>query len=139
VPVLALLNVFGQRSETSNGVAATARLSVSAPSRVRGGLLYQARFRIVAKKNVAQAALVLDRGWLDGLTINTIEPSPVSEASRNGKLALDLGPISRGHSYVLFVDFQANPTTVGQHDQTVTLYDGNRALVTVHRTITIFP
>jgi hypothetical protein len=139
VPVLALLNVFGQRSETSNGVAAAARLSVSAPSRVRGGLLYQARFRIVAKKNVAQAALVLDRGWLDGLTINTIEPSPVSEASRNGKLALDLGPISRGHSYVLFVDFQANPTTVGQHDQTVTLYDGNRALVTVHRTITIFP
>jgi hypothetical protein len=139
VPILALLNVFGQRPGTSTGVAAAAQLSVSAPSRVRGGLLYQARFRIVARKDVAQASLVLDRGWLDGLTINTVEPSPVSEASRNGKLALDLGPISRGQSYVLFVDFQANPTTVGSHDQNVTLYDGDRALISVHRTLTIFP
>jgi hypothetical protein len=139
VPILALFNLFGQRSETSTGAAASARLSVSAPARVRGGLLYQARFRIVATKKVAQAELVLDRGWLDGLTINTVEPSPVSEASENGKLALDLGPISRGQSYVLFVAFQANPTTVGRQDQTVTLYDGNRALITLHRTLTIFP
>jgi hypothetical protein len=139
VPVLALLNLFGQRPDTSTGVAAAARLSVSAPSRVRGGLLYQARFRIDARKNLTQAALVLDRGWLDGLTINTIEPSPVSQASENGKLGLDLGPISRGKSYVLFVDFQVNPTTLGRQDQTLTLYDGNRALVTIHRTFTIFP
>jgi hypothetical protein len=139
VPVLALLNLFGQRSETSSGVAAAARLTVSAPSRVRGGLLYQARFRVVAKKRLAQAALVLDRGWLDGMTINTIEPSPASQASENGKLGLDLGPISRGQSYVLFIDFQVNPTTVGRQDQTLTLYDGNRALITLHRTLTIFP
>jgi hypothetical protein len=139
VPVLALLNLFGQRSESSTGVAAAARLSVSAPSRVRGGLLYQARFRVVARKELAQAALVLDRGWLDGMTINTMEPSPASQSSKDGKLGLDLGPISRGQSYVLFVDFQVNPTTVGHHDQTVTLYDGDRALITLHRTITIFP
>jgi hypothetical protein len=139
VPVLALFNLFGQRSETSSGTAAAARFSVSAPSRVRGGLLYQARFTVVARKALAQASLVLDRGWLDGMTINTVEPGPVSEASHDGKLGLDLGPIERGSSYVLYVDFQVNPTTVGHHDQTVTLYDGNRALITIHRTITIFP
>jgi hypothetical protein len=139
VPVLALLNLFGQSPDTSSGTAAAARLSVVAPSHVRGGLLYQARFRVTAKKSLGQAALVLDRGWLDGLTINTVEPSPVSEASRNGKLSLDLGPISAGQSYVLFVDFQVNPTTVGRQDQTLTLYDGNRALITIHRTLTVFP
>jgi hypothetical protein len=32
-----------------------------------------------------------------------------------------------------------NPTNVGHRDQSVTLYDGNKALVTVHRTITVFP
>jgi hypothetical protein len=139
VPVLALLNFFGQRPDTSTGTAAAAGLSVSAPSRVRGGLLYQARFRVTARKSLAQAALVLDSGWLDGLTINTVEPSPASETSRNGKLALDLGPISSGRSYVLVVDFQVNPTTVGRQNQSLTLYDGNRALVTIHRTLTVFP
>jgi hypothetical protein len=139
VPVLALLNLFGQRPGTSTGTASAARLSVLAPSRVRGGLLYQARFRVTARKRLSQAALVLDSGWLDGLTINTLEPSPASETSRNGKLALDLGSISAGQSYVLVVDFQVNPTTVGRQDQNLTLYDGNRSLVTIHRTLTIFP
>jgi hypothetical protein len=139
VPVLALLNVFGQRPETSAGAVAAARLSISAPSRARGGLLYQARFGIEANENLHYATLVLARGWLDGLTINTVEPSPIGETSANGKLALGLGPISRDRSYVLFVDFQVNPTTLGRQDQTVTLYDGNRALVTLHRTLTIFP
>ena len=139
VPLLALANLFGQRPETSIGTVSAARFSISAPSRVRGGLLYQARFRITAKKKLDQAALVLDRGWLDGMTINTMEPSPVSQASENGKLGLDLGPIPAGKSYVLFVDFQVNPVNVGRRDQTVTLYDGNRSLITLHRTITIFP
>jgi hypothetical protein len=35
--------------------------------------------------------LVLDSGWGEGVTINTIEPSPVGEASRDGKLVFDLG------------------------------------------------
>lgn len=139
MPILALLNLFGQGRQTSTGSAGAARLSVSAPARVRGGLLYQARFRITARKKLHQAALVLDRGWLDGLTINTIEPSPVSQTSENGRLGLDLGPIPRGRSYVLFVDFQVNPTTVGRQNQTATLYDGNQALITLHRTLTVFP
>jgi hypothetical protein len=107
---------------------------------VRGGLLYQARFRITpTNKKLSQAALVLASGWLDGMTINTLEPSPVSETSINGKLALDLGPIPAGQSYVLAIDYQVNPTNVGHRDQTVWLYGGNKALITVHRTITVFP
>ena len=139
VPVLALLNVFGQRPESSTGAVAAAQLSVSAPAHVRGGLLYQARFTIAARKKLDQAELLLSRGWLDGLTINTLEPSPVSETSHGGDLGLDLGPISAGQSYVLYIAFQVNPTSVGRQDQTVTLYDGNRALVTLHRTLTVFP
>jgi hypothetical protein len=139
VPLLALANVFGQRPQSSTAAVGAARLSISAPSRVRSGLLYQARFRVTATRRIAQAELVLDRGWLDGLTINTIEPSPASETSQNGKLALDLGSIPRGQSYVLYIDLQVNPTSVGRQDQTVTLYDGNRALITIHRTLTVFP
>jgi hypothetical protein len=139
VPILALLNLFGQSPDSSAGTIAAARLSVSAPSHVRGGLLYQAQFHITAKKKLAHATLVLDQGWLDGLTINTVEPSPVSESSDNGKLALTLGAIPRGRSYVLYVAFQVNPTNVGSQNQGVTLYDGNRALITLHRALTVFP
>jgi hypothetical protein len=139
VPILALLNVFGQRPETTTGSAAAAQLSVSAPSRVRGGLLYQARFRITPTQKLTQATLVLASGWLDGMTINTLEPSPTSETSIGGKLALDLGPIPAGQPYVLVIDFQVNPTNVGHRDQTVWLYDGDKALISVHRTITVFP
>jgi hypothetical protein len=140
VPILALLNLFGQRPETTTGTASAVQLSVSAPSRVRGGLLYQARFRITpTDKKLTQATLVLASGWLDGMTINTLEPSPVSETSINGKLSLDLGPIPAGQSFVQVIDYQVNPTNVGHRDQSVTLYDGNKALVTVHRTITVFP
>jgi hypothetical protein len=139
VPILALFNLFGQSPDSSAGTAAAAQLSVSAPSHVRGGLLYQAQFHITAKKKLDHAVLVLDQGWLTGLTINTMEPSPVSEASDNGKLALTLGSIPAGQSYVLYVAFQVNPTTVGSQGQNVTLYDGNRALITLHRSLTIFP
>jgi hypothetical protein len=139
VPVLALFNLFGQRPETVTATAAAAQLSVSAPSRVRGGLLYQARFTITAKQKLDQAELVLARGWIHDLTINTMEPSPTSESSQDGQLGLDLGPIDAGQTYVLFIDYQVNPTNVGRQDQTVTLYDGNQALVTLHRTLTVFP
>jgi hypothetical protein len=139
VPLLALLNLFGQRPETTTGTAAAAKLSISAPSRVRGGLLYQARFHITPTKKLRRATLVLATGWLDGMTLNTLAPSSVSETSTNGKLALDLGPIPAGGSFVLVADFQVNPTNVGHRDQTVWLYDGNEALITLHRTITVFP
>lgn len=139
VPILALLNVFGQRPVLSTAGAPAARLSISAPSRVRGGLLYQARFDIVARKTIKHAALVLSSGWLQGLTFNSIEPSPSNQTSLDGNLSLGLGQISAGSSQLLFVYFQVNPINFGLRDQTATLYDGNKALVTIHRTLTIFP
>src|SRR4051812_13060834 len=124
VPVLALLNVFGQHPGTSTAVAGAARLQVYAPTRVRGGLLFEARFHITAKQEIKKATLVLDPGWLEGMTVNTIEPSPSSETSVNGNLSLELGRIARGRSYLLFVQFQVNPINVGHRPQTVWLYDG---------------
>ena len=42
-----------------------ARLEVYAPERVRGGLFYEARFRIDAIREVSEATLVLDSGWAE--------------------------------------------------------------------------
>ena len=139
VPALALFNVFGQRPSTSRAESAAASLKLVAPNHVRGGLLYEARFRVTAHRDLDRATLVLDPGWLESITMNTMEPSPVSESSDNGKLALNLGRIRAGTSHLLFLDFQVNPTNVGRRSQDVSLYDGNTKLLDVHRTITVFP
>jgi len=82
---------------------------------------------------------VLDPGWVEGMQINSINPQPVSEASQNGKIYLDLGHIPAGQSAIYFIEFQVNPTNVGHRSQDVRLDDTGRRLLTIERTITIYP
>ncbi len=139
VPILALFNVFGQRPSTATASSSSARLSVYAPTRLRGGLLYMARFRIEAYRDLKDMILVLDPGWVESITVNSIVPSPESQTSRDGKLALRFGRLRAGSSYVLYLDFQVNPTNVGRRPQSVSLYDGTKFLLAIHRTVTVFP
>jgi hypothetical protein len=138
--LLGLLNLFGQRPSTSTAAApGVAKFDVYAPSRARGGLYYEVRFHVQAISDIKDAQLVLSSGWLEGLTINTIEPSPLSEATRNGKLVLDLGHIPAGERYLLFMQTQVNPTNVGYRSQRAELWDGKRMLATISRHIAVFP
>ena len=73
------------------------------------------------------------------MQINTIEPSPLGEASRNGDLLFTLGHIPAGQKHILFMGFQVNPTNVGRRAPTSTLYDGGTQLVDLDRTLTVFP
>lgn len=137
--VLGLLNVFGQAQKivrTGNGKAT---LELSAPSSLRGGLLYTVRFTISATTDVKNAVLQLSPGWADGQQINTIEPSPLGQASRNGDLLFTLGHIPAGQKYVLYMGFQVNPTNVGRHRASVTLYDGGTLLAHLDRRLTVLP
>jgi hypothetical protein len=136
---LGLFNLFGQRPATTVAEAEAARLEVYAPKRVRGGLFYEARFTIDAIREVREATLVLDSGWAEGITINTVVPAPLGEASRNGRLAFELGRIPAGQKHVFFLQLQVNPTNVGHRSQDVDLYDGEELLATIDRTITVWP
>jgi len=137
--VVALANVFGQKVATSRTAGDRAELTVEAPAAVRGGLFYQGEFTIRARRELRNATLVLDRGWLDGMHINTIAPAPVGEASRNGRLALDFGHVAAGDFVVARLQFQVNPTTVGVRPQDVALYDDTELVARVDRTVRIFP
>jgi hypothetical protein len=137
--VLGLANAFGQRPTTSTSTSPTADLTLTAPTRVRGGLYFEARFEIAAHRGIEDATLVLDEGWLRGMTLNTIEPAPVGEAGRDGDLVLELGPVSAGRRHVLYLQFQVNPTTVGRRSNRVSLFGGDRVLVRLDRTMTVLP
>jgi hypothetical protein len=139
VPLLALLNVFGQRPHVETARAAAASLELYSTAHLRGGLLFESRFTVYAHKELKQATLELDRGWMEGITINTIEPSPIGEGSHDGKLVFELGHIPAGQKYSLYIQSQVNPTNVGRRSQDVRLYDGPKLIATIHRRATIFP
>jgi len=139
IPLAAVFNVFGQRPQTHVAQGAAASLKVYSPERVRSGLIFESRFHIHALQELKDATIVLEPGWLEGMTLNTVEPSPVGEASRDGRLALDLGHIPAGEDHLFFLQFQVNPTNVGHRSQDVQLYDGDELLLTIDRSVTIYP
>jgi hypothetical protein len=137
--LVALFGVFGQSPTESVVSPDVAELEVSAPTEVRGGLFFQGRYTVFAKDPLDDVTLVLGRGWLENMHINTIEPAPTEEASRDGDLALSFGPLDPGERLVVYMQFQVNPTNVGRRDAGVSLYDGETLIATDERTITVFP
>ena len=137
--LLGAFNLFGQRPSGTTVNTDRATLELYAPDRLRGGLLWEARFTITAHQDVKRALLRLSPGWNEGMQVNTIEPSPIGEASRDGDLLLTLGHIPAGQTFRLFMQFQVNPTNVGHRTANVILYDGGEKLATIKRTVTVFP
>ena len=138
--ILGLANVFGQVPDTLRASAPAASLDVYAPNHLRGGLLFSARFHVHARRDLKNAFLILGPGWAEGMAINTIEPSPLGQASSNGKLTLQLGHIPKGSSYVLYMQFQVNPTNIAwRRSADVTLADGSTPILRIRHHYTIYP
>jgi len=137
--VAALLNVFGQVPSTIWARSSAADLELYAPTSLRGGLLYETRLRIHAHVDIKQATLRLDGGWLEGYTLNSLEPTPLGQASSKGKLIFTLGHIPAGATYTLYMEFQTNATNVGIHHQGIVLLDGQQRLTAISRSVTTYP
>jgi hypothetical protein len=137
--LLGAVNVFGQRPAGHTVNTPVASLELYAPSKVRGGLMFEARFTITAHRDLKNALLQLSPGWAEGMQINTISPSPLGESSRNGDFLFTLGHIPAGQKYRLFLQFQVVPTNVGRRHADVTLYDGAKKLVHIDREVTVYP
>ncbi len=135
----ALLNAFGQQPQTDVARAGGVELEVYSPERLRSGLFFMSRFTIQAEEEIEAATLVLDPGWLEGITLNSLVPAPVGEANRDGKVAFDLGRVRAGTKHVFFLHFQVNPTELGRRPQDVALYDGDELLLEIDRMVTVFP
>ncbi|MFP5387702.1 MAG: hypothetical protein ACLGG5_00170 [Thermoleophilia bacterium] len=139
VVLAALLGAFGQESTKTVAAGQRAVLSVDAPPRLRGGLLFQARFEVHAKRRLAHPDLVLSPGWLHGMTLNTVVPTPLSETSGKGGLTMSFEALPAGETLVVWTSWQVNPTNVGRRDEDVALFDGAEPLASAQRTVTVFP
>jgi hypothetical protein len=136
---LAMANVFGQRPVDSTARSAAASLSVSSPSRLRGGLLFTSRFTVFARREIAKPTLVLDPGWFQQMTLNAIAPNPNQESSRNGAVSYGFDRLEPGRQLVVWISWQVNPTNLTHRSENVELDDGSRPIVLVRRSLTVFP
>ena len=139
IAMLALADRFGQHPSESSASAPAASMTLTAPETVRGGLFFQSRVEIHALQEIAAPHLVLDHGWVEGMQVNSIEPNPASELSRDGRVVLTYDKLAPGDDLRIWMQFEVNPTNVGRRPQNVRLYDGDTFLTTIHRRVTIFP
>jgi hypothetical protein len=139
LPILALLNVFGQHPVTSYATAKAVSVSVTAPSRLRSGLIFQVKVKVDARRDIKQLQLDLDEGWWESMSVNSTAPEPEEETSKHGQIQLTYGKLQAGESLVARIYFQVNPTNVGNRREDLTVADGETPLLIVHRSLTIFP
>ena len=139
IPLLALLDVFGQRPTSTTAAAPRARMELSAPDAVRGGLFFQSRIEIHALDRIAHPRLVLDEGWLEGMQVNSIEPAPGDEESRDGRLVLSYTTLEPGDVLKVWLQFEVNPTSVGRRAYGLALDDDQRPVARIAHTLNVFP
>ena len=135
----ALFNVFGQRAVATTTSARGTTLRLTTPRALRLGLIYQTRIDITSAQAIHTPVLVLGSGWFDGETLNSSEPSAVAENHRPRELPLlTLEP--RGGHMRVWLQWSVNPThPVWRRAQSVSLYDGNRLILTHTIHVTVYP
>ena len=112
--LLALLNGYGQRPADSVARVPAATMRLSAPERIRGGLFFQSRLDITATQAIDHPRIVIDEGWLEGMQVNSIEPAPVGETGREGRVVLSYDAMKPGDLLRVWFLFEVNPTKVGR-------------------------
>jgi hypothetical protein len=139
IALLGLLDVFGQQPSTARASGPAANVALQMPGAVRGGLIFQMRVTIEARKQIDSLRLVMDPSLYDGMTFNTMFPSAVAETDREGRPVYQYGTLPKGSRFVVWFQLQVNPTNIGRRGATVEVDDGTTPLATVHRRLTVFP
>jgi hypothetical protein len=136
---LALANVFGQVADVAHAEAPGASLTVDSPVRLRGGDIFTSVITVVAHQPIQDARIVLSPGWFSGMTLNAAAPQSNQEASTPDGGIFDYGQLDAGATMPVWISWQTNPTTVGSKEQDVQIFDGPRLIVSIHRSVFIFP
>jgi hypothetical protein len=137
--IAALQNVFGQHPATTRAAGSRASLDVQSPADLRGGLNFRTRITVRAHAMLEKPTIVMQRGWFESMSVNSIVPNPAQQNSRDGSVRMTFAPLAAGQSLAVWLYFQVNPTNLAKHSQDEELDDGTRSLATVHRSLTVWP
>jgi hypothetical protein len=137
--LLAATGAIGQPTKTLAVDGAGARLQLEAPGVLRGGLMWRARIVVRGDLDLKHPRLILGPGFVHGMQLNTIEPSPASEAGRGPRVVLSYPELKAGDELVVYLQLQVNPTTVGSQDTSVELDDATELVARVAHTTRVLP
>lgn len=139
IVIVALTGALGQTERTDVAEGSAARLELRTPSTLRSGLLWRARVVVHARQKLAAPQLVLGSGYVDGMQLNTIEPAPIGETSRDGKLAFTFPTLDAGDNLTLYLQLQTDPTVYGKQDLSVGLESANSTPVRIQTSTRVLP
>jgi hypothetical protein len=137
--VVGLAGVLGQQTKATTARADAATMTLTAPRVTRAGLLFQTRIDIRAAVGLERPRLILDPDVLEGMQVNSIEPQPMSESSRDGRLELSFPQVIAGERLRIWMQFQVDPTYTGRRHYRFDLDEGTRRVAFVDRTLTVLP
>jgi hypothetical protein len=82
--------------------------------------------QVTAHHDISTPQLVFSRGWWESMSENSLEPNPSNQSTQNGSVALSYDKLSAGHTLIVWLYFQVNPTNVGTRSENIELEDGPR-------------
>jgi hypothetical protein len=137
---LAAGNALGQQPSRFTAANPAATIAVSTPERVRGGLIFQTRVDVSARTTIQKPTLVLDGGWFDGMTLNSTQPGPATQAARGSAVTFAYPRLAAGARMSVWFEWSVNPTNLAwSRPEVLRLDDGTRPILTVSPSVTVLP
>lgn len=137
--IAGLAGAFGQVESTTTVTGKSAQVSVRVPESLRGGLYWPAHIRITAREKIAAPTVVLGAGYIQGMQLNSLTPTPVSEQTRDGRLVWAYPTLEAGDTLDVRLQLQVNPTTVGREDLGVRVEGAGIDPVVIPRSVRVLP
>ena len=130
---------FSGREETVSASGGGIRLEWHAPVVIRNGEFLEMRIRLDADEGVSRPVLGVAASVWEDITINTFIPAAVDESSVDGEFRFEFAPLDAGASLFIKIDGQINPDILGGNAGTLTVYDGQEALVSLPIRMEVLP
>ncbi len=138
--VAGLFSVFGQTPATVTSAVSGGTLSLTAPTEIRGGLLYQTKVVVEAGPDgLRTPQLAFSPAMVEGITLNTLVPAPAEEESSADEFVFTYPKLEPGTSLTVWMDSQVNPTTVGSRALELELRDDGVPVTRVSQPQNVLP
>ncbi len=138
IVALGMSGIFGhERDWTASGGGVD--LHVHAPEVIRNGEFLEFRVSVVSDEPLGAPAIGVEATLWEDMTVNTMLPAATEESSQGGELRFEFSPLDAGTEFLWKVDLQVNPDIVLGNQGTLTVYDGERALVSIDLAIQVLP
>ncbi len=138
VVALGLAGILGHEREW-RAEAAGVSLRVHSPETIRNGEFFEMRISVASEEPIGELAIGVEQALWEDMTVNTLIPAATEEESADGEFRLAFAELEPGTTFLLKADLQVNPDILGGNDGTITVYDGEEALVETPVSIAVLP